>query len=121
MSFPMINYKYNDLPEAPGLAPIVDMKFAAFEKYLADDTTVTCDVEFEKVTAQQQGKIFRVEANVLIGGKLYRAEATEESFEAAIDEVRDELDKELRRSKNKQETLQKQAGRDMKEQLLGAK
>lgn len=119
MAFPMINYKYNDLAEAQELASVVDAKFAAFEKYVAD-AAVTCDVEFEKVTAQQQGKVFRVEANVMMDGKLYRAEATEESFEAAIDEVRDELDKEFRRAKDKQATLQKQAGRDMKEQLLGS-
>ena len=119
MAFPTINYKYNGVAEAEALATLMDAKCTAFEKYIGD-AVASCDVEFEKVTAQQNGKVFRVEANLMLDGKLFRAEATEESFEEAIDEVRDELDKELRRAKTKQETLHKQAGRAMKEQMVGA-
>lgn len=118
MTFPIINFKFNNLPEAQTLAPLVDQKMAAFEKYLHSNKPVTCDVEFEKVATQQSGQVHRVEVNLMINGTLFRAEATEESFEKAIDEVRDELDKELRRSKEKQETLDKQAGREMKEKML---
>jgi ribosomal subunit interface protein len=118
MTFPTINYKYNDLAEAQTLATVVDQKLAAFDKYLTGARAITCDVEFAKVAPQQSGQIYRLEANLLIDGTLYRAEATEESFEKAIDEVRDELDKELRRAKEKHETLDKQAGREMKEKLL---
>jgi ribosomal subunit interface protein len=119
MAFPTINYKYNDLAEAQKLASVVDQKLSVLEKYIQTEA-VTCDVEFEKVTPQQSGKVYRVEVNLAIGGTLYRAEATEESFEAAIDEMRDELDKELRRAKDKQSTLGKQAGREMKEQMMDA-
>lgn len=119
MALPHINYKYNGLEEAQTLAPVVDQKLSVLAKYLHGNETVTCDFEFEKVAAQQQGRVFRAEVNLLIDGTLYRAEATEESFEKAIDEVRDELDKALRRAKDKQVTTDKQAGRAAKEQLLG--
>ena len=118
MAFPTINYKYNGLDEAQALATLVDSKFAAFDKYVAGESAVTCDVEFEKVAPQQNGKIYRVEVNLMVNGTMYRAEATEDSFEQAIDEMRDELDKELRRAKDKQATLDKQAGREVKEQML---
>lgn len=120
MTFPSINYKYNDLVEAQSLADIVDQKMAVFDKYFGGAKAVSCDVEFAKVTPQQKGKIFRLEVNLHVDGSLFRAEATEESFEKAIDEVRDELDKELRRAKEKQETLVKQVGREMKEKMLAS-
>ena len=121
MTFPTINYKFNSLAEAQALTNIVEQKCATLEKYLQNTTSVSCEIEFEKVATQQSGQIHRVEANITVDGTLYRAEATEESFEKAIDEVRDELDKELRRSKEKRETLQKQGGREAKEQILGIK
>ncbi len=120
MTFPNINYKFNGLAEAQALTDIVEQKCAAFEKYIPENSDVICDVEFEKVAPQNNGQVHRLEVNLSIDGHLYRAVATEESFEKAIDEVRDELDKEIRRAKEKQETLQKQGGREVKEQMLNA-
>jgi len=121
MPFPTINYKFNNLTEAHALTSIVEQKCATLEKYLQNTRSVTCEIEFEKVAPRKNGKIYRVEANITVEGTLYRADATEDSFEQAIDEVRDELDKELRRSKEKRKTLQKQGGREAKEQLLGVR
>ena len=120
MAFPTINYKFNDLHEAQELTTIVEQKCASLEKYMHDVGSASCDVEFQKVAPQQNGAVYRVEVNLQLEGTLYRAEATEESFEKAIDEVRDELDKELRRAKDKQETLVKQGGREAKEQMMSA-
>lgn len=114
-----INYKYNDLEEAKAVAPIMDAKLQMLEKFTTEGSSVLCEVEFEKIATHQNGKIFRAEANVTIDGRLYRAEAVEDSFEKAIDEVRNELDKELRRSKDKQQSMLKRAGRRVKEALLG--
>lgn len=118
MTFPTINYKFNDLAEAQALTDVFEQKCAAFEKYMHGSGSAICDVEFEKVTPQHNGQVHRVEVNLQIDGTLFRAVATEESFEKAIDEVRDELDKELRKAKEKQQTLDKQAGREVKEQML---
>lgn len=118
MTFPTINYKFNDLPEAQALTEIVEQKCAALEKYLHGSGAIVCDVEFQKVAPKQNGQVHHLEVNLQIDGQLFRAEATEESFEKAIDKVRDELDGELRKAKEKQETKDKQAGRAAKEQLL---
>lgn len=117
MSFPTINYKATATEMDESLQELVDHKFESLSKFIGDETDVKCDVEFEKVTTSQSGSVHRVEANLWLHGKLYRAEATEASFEAAIDEVRDELDKELRRSNDKRDTLLKRGGRKLKKMM----
>ena len=117
MTFPQISYKYNSLEEGPELATQIEQKLTGLEKFLPESGAMTCEVEFEKVAPQQQGPIHRVEVNLEIDGTLFRAEATEETFTEAIDEVRDELAKELRRSKSKQSTQAIDAARAAKEQL----
>jgi ribosomal subunit interface protein len=113
-----IIFKFNNLEEAKPFAATVNQKFTFLEKFIPDGKEVICEVEFEKVSSQSHGRIFRVEVNVEIDGSLHRAEATEDSFEAAIDEVKNELDKVLRRAKDKQVTLEKDSGRAFKDQLL---
>jgi len=120
MTFPRITYNYNDLDEARALTDVIETKFSSLTKYFHENQTVTCDVEFVKIPAQQNGPIHTLRVNLIVDGTLFRAEATEESFEQSIDEARAELDKELRRSKDKQATLHKQAGREAKEKMLEA-
>jgi len=117
MAFSNINFKFNDIPEAQELDEVVKKKLESFNKYLQGNEKVSVDVEFQKVASHHSGQIHHVEINIRINGELYRAEATEESFEKAIDEVKDELDKELRRAKEKQLTLEKEGGREAKKML----
>lgn len=117
MSFPTISFKSTNIEIGDGLKDVVNQKFESLEKYVGNETDARCEVEFEKETAHQSGNFFRVEANLWLAGKLYRAEATEVNFETAIDEVRNELDKALRRAGDKQNTLMKQGGRAIKKML----
>lgn len=114
-----ITYKYNDLEEARALTNVVDQKLEMLGKFVDDGIPVLCEVEFKKEGAHQNGKVFHVAVNTTVNGAMYRAEATENSFEEALDEVRNELDKELRRAKGKQQSMLKRAGRKMKEAILG--
>ena len=117
MTFPTINYKFNGIEAAKSLVSVVDQKFAPLDKFIKDSTNTVCDVEFEKVAAHQHGRIYRVEVTLGVEGEIYRAEAVEETFEKAIDVVRNELDRELSRAKDKQTTRDKTAGREIKEQM----
>ncbi len=119
MTFPTINYKYNDLEEAQALTELVEQKLGTLSKFVSDDGSTTCEVVFSKVAASQNGPVHKFEATIVTSGVTYRADAIEESFEKAIDEVKSELDKEMRRAKEKQTTLDKQAGREAKEQMMG--
>lgn len=117
MTFSNINYKYNGIEEAKLLSDVVEQKFTTLDKFISADAVTLCEVEFEKVATHQHGRFYRVEANLNIKGELYRAEATEESFEKAIDEVRHGLEQELRKAKDKHATLDKDAGRVAKVQM----
>jgi ribosomal subunit interface protein len=109
-----INFKYNNHAEAQELTDITEQKLATLKKFIAPDQSIICDAEFDKVAANKKGSIFHFSVNLQVDGDMHRAEATEESFEAAVDEVRDELDKKLRRTKSKKDSLGKRAGRAMK-------
>ena len=119
MSFPNINYKIIHAELDQSLRPLLETKLSTLEKYLGDETDVKCDAEFAQVTPHKSGLIYRVEVNLWVAGHLYRAEATEERFEAAIDEVRDELDKSLRRASDKRVSLIQRGGRQIKAMLRG--
>ncbi len=110
-------YKRNGLAATEASEAIVEQKYHSLSKYWSESAVVRCEIEFEKVGAKQSGMIHRVEANLMVDGTLYRAEATEETFEKAVDEVRNELDKELRRSKKRGETLFRKGGRMLKSLL----
>ncbi len=117
MAFPNIQFKTTNTEIEEKLKTLTEQKFTSLEKFIGDEEDVMCEVEFEKETAHQSGSHFRVEANLKLKGKLYRAEASEDNFEKAIDEVRNELDKEMRRASSRQETLVKKGGRALKEML----
>ena len=109
-----INFNYNNHTEAQNLTDTTEQKLTSLKKFIADNASIICDAEFDKVAANNKGSIFRFSVNLQVDGDMYRAEATEESFEAAVDEVRDELDKKLRRTKSKKDSLGKKAGRALK-------
>lgn len=109
-----VNFNYNNHVEAQGLTDATEQKLVSLEKFINNQASVICDAEFDKVAANKKGAIFQFSVNLQVDGEMYRAEATEESFEAAVDEVRDELDKKLRRTKSKKDSLGKKAGRAMK-------
>jgi ribosomal subunit interface protein len=112
----MINFKATNVHINDALKSLAEQKLQSLDKYL-HNSSVICDVEFEQVAKHQHGNLFRIEVNLEIDGKLYRAEATLDSFEKAIDEVRNELDTEVRRDKGKKEALLKRGARKIKEML----
>lgn len=116
MSFPIIQYKATQCSLDPEITDLADQKLQTLEKHLGDQS-VFCEVEFELLSIKQTDEVYRVEVNLDVDGKLYRAEATMDSFEKGIDEVRDELDKEMRRANAKRDTLLRRGGRKVKEIL----
>jgi ribosomal subunit interface protein len=117
MAFPNINFKITNANVGDELKAVVASKLSSLEKFIGEAPSV-CDFEFERVTNHhQQGNIHRVEINLEVNGKLFRAETTEETFEKAIDKVRHEIEEGLRRASNKENTLFKKGSRKLKEML----
>ncbi|MCD5382044.1 MAG: ribosome-associated translation inhibitor RaiA [Candidatus Pacebacteria bacterium] len=115
MTFPTINTRGNNVELTPELTALLEQKLAPLGKFLpAGETDVSCNVELEKVAEHQSGKIHRAEINLRVAGTLYRAEATEEQMERAIDVMRDEVKRELRRDTTKQQSLLRRGGQKIK-------
>lgn len=118
MSFPTVTLKAVNLEISPGLSSLVDQKLQTLGKLLPkDETDVSCEVEMEKLTEHQTGRIYRVEVNLIVAGTLHRAEACEEQIEKAVDVVRDELKRELQRASGKRQSLMKRGGKMIKDMM----
>ena len=118
MAFPSISTKATNVELTPEIEGLLDQKFKPLEKFISsDETDVACNVELNKIAEHQSGKIYRVEVNFKIAGRLHRAEATEDQIERAIDVARDELKRELRRAQSKQRSLVRRGGAALKNML----
>jgi ribosomal subunit interface protein len=70
----------------------LDKKIKMIEKYLGDIKVTNCDIDLEhSVTTQNNGKVYRVEANLFVPGEILRVEKTEKTINKAIDKVKDHL------------------------------
>ncbi len=112
-----ITYKGIHVEVGDELKEYAEKRMLDCAKLLKDDTAAICDVEFTDDHAQEKGAVFQVKANLEADGTLYHARATEESFEAAVDKVKDELQQELRRAKEKREDAIRKGGMEAKESL----
>lgn len=110
-----LNFKHTNITPDTKLQAYVEEKITALGKYHGEAERV--EVEFEKVTHHKTGAVCRVEVNLNISGKLYRAEATESTFEAAIDIVKDELATELRKEHGKKTGMFRRGARKIKEMM----
>ncbi len=117
MTFPRINTKATNITLTPQLEILLEQKFASLGKLLDDRVEARCEVELEKVTEHHSGKIYRAEVNLTVGGKLFRAEATEEQIEQAIDTARNELKHELQHVQGKRQSLWKRGHQKIKDMM----
>ena len=117
MSFTNIIFKHNNTEVKESLHALVEQKLASLAKYIGDETDVKCEVEFEKLPSHNSGDIYQVEVNLWLAGELYRATSTKGTFEAAIDLVRDDLDRELNKDHDRRQTLIRKGGREIKEAM----
>lgn len=89
-----------------------------FDTFIADDTSpAIADIELERRTGQQSGRIFRAEVNIKIGDRYLRAEEEAENIREAIDKMKDEMVRELRDAKEKEQTQARDGAREAKQQL----
>jgi len=94
-------------------------KIGSISKFLdSEGDTAIIDVELAKTSSHhQKGNIFRAEVNLKIDGKLLRAEAIDSNLYNAIDSVRDEIIREIKNLKGKNESLFRKGGRFIKSLL----
>ena len=115
--------KTTNIEMTDAISSYVNKCISAFEKYVdPEDTSVSVDVEIGKTTNHHNtGQIFRAEINFFVGGKTFRAVSKKEDLYAALDDVKDEMSRELNHDKKKRHTLLKRGGAAIKNLLRGLK
>ena len=92
---------------SPSINQYIEEKIGGLDRFLKsfESESIEARVDVGKTRqGQRQGEIFRAEVNLNIGGHFIRAEETEDSLMAAIDLVKDNLSREIRKYKNKKMT-----------------
>lgn len=92
----MINIKITstNLSVSPVVEDYVSKKIKSIEKFLNTKEQALCEVELAKTTNHHKsGDIYMAEVNITSDGKQYFVSVEKDDLYAAIDEMRDEVEK----------------------------
>jgi ribosomal subunit interface protein len=109
--------KTTNIELTPAISDYLEKKVNMLDKVVdKDDTTALCNAEVGKPSAHHQsGDVFYAEFNVVASGKSFRATAQESTLYAAIDKAKDDVLREIRRTKKKDHDLLRRGGARLKE------
>lgn len=111
-----INTKSTNFNMTPEVEEYLTSKISSVEKFLqhTDQDSVLVECEIDRSTHHQKGEVYRVEINLTCKGALYRSDQTHFDVKGAIDLAKDQLEKQIRRSKTKQSNLFQKGARAIK-------
>lgn len=91
-------------------------KILLVEKFLQHykDENILVECEVDRSTHHKKGDVFRVEFNLSVKGKFFRSEVTGSDIRTTIDDAKDQLEKQIRRSKTKRFELFEKGARTIK-------
>ncbi len=113
-----IKIKTTNFSLTPPIRSYLQEKLNALDKFLPNDESIFADVELAKTTKHhQKGDIFKAEVNLKMPGRLMRAVAEEWDINAAIDAVKDEIQREITTNKEKNISLYRRGARLFKKLL----
>lgn len=124
MKQPMqIKLKGTNLELTSDIENYAEEKIRSVEKFInpKDPDSVMAYVELEKTTDHHQSgdDLYRAEVNLDIDGQYYRAESSASDVNAAIDEVKDEIEQVVKSRQAKAKTKQRKGGQTIKKLLRG--
>jgi putative sigma-54 modulation protein len=97
-----IQIKATKIELTDAIRDYVQKKVDMLEKYIGDMPVINCHFEVGlAVGGQQSGEIYRAEINLDLNGKLLRVEKTEKDLYKAIDKVKDHMEQEIIKYKEK--------------------
>lgn len=107
---------------SPVVKEYVSKKMSSLDKFIKAKNNVLCEIELAKTTGHHKsGDIYRAEANIKYDGKQFYIEAEKDDLYAAIDELKDEVERVIISNKKKQEKLFKKGAEKIKKALKKAK
>jgi ribosomal subunit interface protein len=98
-----IKIKGTDIELTDYLLKLVEQKIKKIEKVLPGNFDLIAEVELGRTTRHhQKGDLFRAEVQVEVpGGKMLRAVSEKEDFRSALVDVREELEIQIKKYKDK--------------------
>jgi ribosomal subunit interface protein len=116
-----LNIKGTNIELNDSLRIYLEKRLQKLEHFINEsETAIIAEVELGKITTgQRSGDIFRAEINLEIGGKLLRAESEQSDIHAAIDDMQEEIVRELKKFKDKRTTLFRKGARRIKNMVRG--
>ncbi|OIP77815.1 MAG: ribosomal subunit interface protein [Parcubacteria group bacterium CG2_30_44_18] len=112
--------KTNNFALTNAVRDYCEKKIQNLEKFLAgfNPDSILAEAELSRTTRHHKsGDIFRFEVNLTVNGKLLRSESERENIYTAIDDVHEELAREIRGDKTKQDTIFRRIARSVKKKL----
>ena len=115
-----IRVKGTNITLTPAISAYVDKRVSKLDKLVGGDPSIMCDIELGKTSAHhQKGDIFRAEIHIVGAGLDAYAAAEHEDLYAAIDEVRDDIVRDLRAKKGKRLSYIRRGGAQVKAMVKG--
>lgn len=117
-----ISIKATNIEMSEALRLYVTERIESVQKLTtAEEESLHAAVEIGKTTNHHKnGEVFRAEVNFHVAHTLIRAVAVKDDIYAAIDEMRDELARELTSFKDKDRTLMRKGAATIKRMMKGA-
>ena len=102
----------------PSLENYINRKINSLERFFLNPLEAKFRVEIEKTTKHhRKGKVFQTLVQIQLPGKIIGAESVLQDLRLAIDEVKDELQQELKKYKEKMLAKRKRIQRNVKKSL----
>ena len=114
-----INLKATGIELTPAISNYAEKKVSALERLL-DNEDVVAQVEIGKITRHHKsGEVFKAEVHLIGAGLDLYALSEKEDLYAAIDSVKDDIVRELNKTKGKRFALMRRGGQRIKDMMRG--
>lgn len=115
-----INIKTTGITLTPSISEYLEKKLGALDKFFDQTEEILVNVEVGRTTRHHKsGDIFRAEIRLKINGKEYYTVAETPDLYASIDEVKDEIVRQLISGKKKYINLLRRGGAKIKNIIKG--
>ncbi len=112
-------FYFKGLAKTEAIESYLDKRIKILDK-LVKDKGAYATVELSKTTAHHRtGDVFRAEVNLQANGKEFYASVEKDDLYAAIDEMKDDIEAEIKKFKGRSETVFRRGARKMKDILKG--
>ncbi|KKU15417.1 ribosomal subunit interface protein [Candidatus Wolfebacteria bacterium RIFCSPLOWO2_01_FULL_45_19] len=98
-----ITIKATKLELTPAVSAYIEQKIGLLVKFIQDldkEGAVECRIEIARITKHHnKGPVYKAEANLRLPGKLLRAEHIDWNIRRCVDEIKDELQCQIKKYK----------------------